>query len=119
MLLKFTEQGTIRVKASYDYMKEMVFIEVSDTGKGIASDSLDSIFESFEQEDNSTQRQYGGTGLGLAISKQLVELMGGEIGVQSELGQGSTFYFQIKKVFSNPEMSLKVGIATYASARRS
>ena len=67
--------------------------QVSDTGVGIPPKNLESVFYPFTQVDASTTRQYGGTGLGLAICRQLVQLMGGRIWVESELGIGSTFYF--------------------------
>ncbi len=70
-------------------------ISVSDTGIGIPSDKFESIFTSFAQVDSSTAREYGGTGLGLAVTKQLVELHGGKIWVESEVGKGSTFYFTL------------------------
>jgi len=94
--IKFTETGEIIVKAEVvsEYADTIELrIEVTDTGIGIEVDQKDQLFRSFEQADASTTRRYGGTGLGLAISKRLVELQGGEIGVDSVPGHGSTFWF--------------------------
>jgi two-component system, sensor histidine kinase and response regulator len=96
--VKFTERGEVRIaihSTPNDLLNPAMTFEVTDTGIGIRPDNCATIFESFVQEDPSTTRQYGGTGLGLAISKQLVELMGGTIGVSSEPGKGSRFYFSI------------------------
>ncbi|WP_263081339.1 ATP-binding protein [Endozoicomonas sp. Mp262] len=102
---KFTEQGQIKLSADYDPVQELLTVTVSDTGKGIADHRLGDIFQSFEQEDNSTQRKFGGSGLGLTISKQLVALMGGDIWVESTLGKGSCFYFRIKSPAISPDIS--------------
>jgi CheY-like chemotaxis protein/HPt (histidine-containing phosphotransfer) domain-containing protein len=94
--LKFTHKGEIYIKAEMaEELEETVKIRfsVKDTGIGIPKDRQAAIFRSFTQADGSTTRQYGGTGLGTTISKQLVELMGGEIGVESDEGKGSTFWF--------------------------
>ncbi|MEO6353318.1 MAG: response regulator, partial [Burkholderiaceae bacterium] len=96
--VKFTEQGevAVRIACTADGLDRiMLRIEVSDTGIGMDQDTADHVFESFAQADRSTTRKYGGTGLGLTISKQLVELMGGEIGVVSQRGQGTTFWLTI------------------------
>ena len=94
--LKFTEHGEIAMHVEYDATVDgqaLIRFAVVDTGIGIAPESHTSIFSAFEQADASTTRRYGGTGLGLAITSQIVELMGGTITLQSELGQGSTFSF--------------------------
>jgi signal transduction histidine kinase/DNA-binding response OmpR family regulator/HPt (histidine-containing phosphotransfer) domain-containing protein len=96
--IKFTDQGRIlaRVRiASEDNQAVMLRFEVHDTGIGISRDARGRIFEAFSQADDSTTRKYGGTGLGLAISKQLVELMGGAIGVENGRTQGSVFWFTV------------------------
>ena len=96
--VKFTERGEVRVavhRSTNDLLNSSVTIEVVDTGIGIRSENCATIFDSFVQEDPSTTRQYGGTGLGLAISKQLVELMGGSIGVSSVPDKGSRFHFSL------------------------
>ena len=89
--LKFTEAGEIRVLVAR--VGKTLRFQVSDTGIGIAPEPLAKLFGRFEQADASTSRRYGGTGLGLAICRQLTELMGGEIGVESEIGKGATFTF--------------------------
>jgi len=97
--LKFTEKGQviIRVDGGERTETEMLFrISVEDTGIGVPPDKLAAIFEKFVQADGSITRRYGGTGLGLAISKQLVERMGGAIGVDSRVGLGSTFWFTLR-----------------------
>jgi signal transduction histidine kinase/CheY-like chemotaxis protein len=96
--VKFTERGEVRVVVRHggaDLLNSRFHFEVRDTGIGIKPENCSSIFEAFAQEDSSTTRQYGGTGLGLAICKQLVELMGGKIGVTSTPGSGSTFFFDV------------------------
>lgn len=94
--IKFTHDGevTIRVSTAEKSEKEILIkFSVRDTGIGIPEDKIDMIYEKFTQVDASTTRKYGGTGLGLAISKQLTELMGGEVGVVSKVGEGSEFWF--------------------------
>lgn len=96
--IKFTQQGGVTINVSQtaqtaDTIK--LLIEVTDTGIGIPESSIGGIFESFSQAEASTARKFGGTGLGLTIVKRLVELQGGEIGVRSKVGEGSTFYFYL------------------------
>jgi two-component system sensor histidine kinase/response regulator len=94
--IKFTEAGQVLVTVEVDHLtqaRQGLHFSVSDTGIGIASEKLDSIFSNFTQADSSTTRRYGGSGLGLAIAKRLVELMGGRIWVESEVGRGSVFHF--------------------------
>ena len=94
--IKFTERGEVTVSALVDAESEesvVVRFTVSDTGIGVSEDAKARIFRSFSQADGSTTRRFGGTGLGLSISKQLVELMGGTIGLESEPGKGSTFWW--------------------------
>ena len=94
--VKFTERGEIVVKARVvdkDENGQLVRFSVSDTGIGLTQEQMGRLFQAFEQADASTTRQHGGTGLGLAISKRLSQLMGGDVGVSSEPGKGSTFWF--------------------------
>ncbi len=96
--IKFTHQGEIVIRAeilAQDERSAAVHFSVQDTGIGIPYDRQAAVFERFTQADGSTTRTYGGTGLGLTISKQLVEIMGGKIGLQSILGIGTTFWFDI------------------------
>jgi len=106
--VKFTDSGGVTVSVrneSRDATHAVVRFTVKDTGIGIAPEKLKEIFTPFTQADNSTPRKYGGTGLGLTICRQLTELLGGEIGVESEPGQGSTFHF-----------TARFGIAAVAAA---
>ena len=93
--VKFTDQGSVRICVS-SAGEDRVRFEVRDTGIGIAPGVERKLFDSFSQADGSITRKYGGAGLGLAISSQLVGLMGGEIGVRSKLGKGSTFWFEVR-----------------------
>lgn len=96
--IKFTHDGEVAVKISSQEKSPdavLLLFAIRDTGVGISEGHLRTIFNSFEQADGSTTREFGGTGLGLAISKKLIELMGGEIWVESHPGQGSVFFFSV------------------------
>ena len=115
--LKYTERGSVTLRASVqqdDEASVLVRFAVEDTGIGIAPETLPRLFGAFEQADNSTTRKYGGSGLGLAITRRLAEMMGGEAGVESVPGAGSTFWFtaRLRKGLSQPVPPLPpIGVA--------
>lgn len=95
--VKFTDQGVVSINMETEFRNDQLWllVKVVDTGIGIPEEKCVQLFEEFVQADGSTTRKYGGTGLGLTISKNLVNLMGGQIGVRSELGRGSSFHFEV------------------------
>ena len=99
--VKFTSEGSVSVNVSYAH--HALKVVVSDTGVGIAPEKLDLIFEQFEQADSTTTRHFGGTGLGLPISKGLIELLDGQLFVESELGKGTRFTFHIPAAVGKEE----------------
>ena len=103
--IKFTDEGSVTLRAfpvEDNGHNVLVRIEVADTGIGIPPDIIPRLFNAFEQADNSTTRKYGGTGLGLVIARRLAELMGGEVGVTSTEGVGSTFWLTVQLKRSHP-----------------
>lgn len=127
--LKFTPQGEVIVKTELlhrGHYDSILRIDVTDTGIGIPEHKLAGIFDSFSQVESSTTRNYGGTGLGLAISRQLAELMGGKLGVDSVESEGSTFWFEIKlgnietQKIMNFELlkGLKIGVVEPSKSNR-
>jgi hypothetical protein len=106
--IKFTDTG--RITLTTDLMQQqhgrtIIHFAVSDTGIGIARDKHELIFDAFSQEDTSTTRKYGGTGLGLSICRRLVELMGGQMWLHSQLGEGSTFHFSVELQLTEQSVS--------------
>jgi PAS domain S-box-containing protein len=109
--IKFTERGEVTVRVSVDEVADesvALRVEVKDTGIGIPRSQQRRIFDSFTQVDGSTTRKFGGTGLGLAICKRLVELMGGELGVDSEIDLGSRFWFTLRQRASAPVAAAQI-----------
>jgi signal transduction histidine kinase len=115
--LKFTERGEVRVRAQYQAAHQCVVFSVSDTGIGIAPEHQHSVFEEFEQVESHLQNQVKGTGLGLPLCDKLCKLLGGSVGLESELGRGSTFTATIPvTVGANPTGDATVDVAAHASA---
>lgn len=109
--IKFTEKGEVMAEVQLQSRSENTMcleFQIRDTGIGIPKDRLNSLFETFTQVDASTTRKYGGTGLGLSISKWLTQAMGGEIGVESTVGKGSTFFFTIMLEIAEPNPESEV-----------
>lgn len=114
--LKFTKNGkvTVRAKVEKEYEKlVLIHFEITDTGTGISPETMATLFEKFTQADSSISRKFGGTGLGLAICKKIITLMDGEIGVNSEMDKGSTFW--IKVSFRKPEFKPEENKEEYLS----
>jgi len=119
--VKFTSKGEIGICVALLEKQERILFEVSDTGIGISAEDCARLFQPFTQVDNSDCRAFGGTGFGLSISKRLVELMGGEMGVRSEQGAGSTFWFWLPLVAALEEASstpLRAAISPRRFARK-
>ena len=121
--IKFTDRGNIEVRVDVQEKstacpatgedKIILSFAIADTGIGIQADSLDHIFDSFSQVGSDTSRRFGGTGLGLTICKQLVHLQGGDIGVRSEVGKGSEFYFHLPFSYSDNQVSERPASDTF------
>ena len=101
--VKFTPSGAVRLSVVPSDDGRAMTVSISDTGIGISPERIAHLFQDFVQGDGSISRQYGGTGLGLSISRRLILLMGGEIGVASVVGQGSTFHFTVPLIEAEPE----------------
>ncbi|HUB24778.1 MAG TPA: ATP-binding protein [Tepidisphaeraceae bacterium] len=109
--IKFTNVGSVCTHMALERSEDahcVLAVEVEDTGIGIPGDRLDRLFKSFSQVDTSTTRKFGGSGLGLAISRHLVELMGGTIGVSSQVGKGTTFRFTLKLRIPTAQLSAHI-----------
>jgi signal transduction histidine kinase len=116
--LKFTEKGTVAVRVSKAKSSGKIRFEIEDTGIGIPQDQLPTLFDKFVQVDPSSSRQHGGTGLGLAITRQLISLMGGRIGVQSEEREGSLFWFELPLLKDDQQLGQNAKTTSYAMASK-
>lgn len=115
---KFTDRGQVKLEVSAESDQRISF-SVSDTGIGIADEALDSMFTAFTQADSSTSRKFGGTGLGLSIASKIVNLMGGKLDAESQVGEGSTFRFSIPLESLNPsEVEATQNVVTEEIANR-
>ena len=114
--IKFTPEGSVSLKVKADGLD--ILFEVQDTGIGISEEKLNIVFDRFSQATDQTQDLYGGNGLGLTISKRLVELMGGSIGVRSQLGQGSCFWFRLPLIAGQAPIQTQVAESKQENMRQ-
>jgi PAS domain S-box-containing protein len=115
--IKFTHEGNVIVRVRHEGGVKLI-VEVEDTGIGVAPEMRERLFQPFTQADGSTTRKFGGTGLGLAISRQLVELMGGVIGMRAGAERGSVFFFELPLPVSASAFSLEVNLTPVVAQRR-
>jgi CheY-like chemotaxis protein len=119
--IKFTESGHVLITVTgkiKDARRVGIRVSVEDSGAGIAPDKIGLLFQKFSQVDGSITRKHGGTGLGLAISRQLVDLMGGSTGVESRLGVGSTFWFEVPLLLNGSEDLTRANVSTSGAKGR-